>query len=163
MLQGNERGLNATILRLGTTFDNAPAMRFDAVAGRLVYSVGVKRPMVIHGSGSQVRPLIHIQDASAAIRLCLTDPRTEGEIINAVAMNPTANEIAQTLQTLVPTATSRHTDQDILTEISYVVDSTKFMELGFKPQFDLKSGLREMLGRWQGFYSLETELPRGIR
>ena len=48
------RGLNCTILRLGTTFGNAPAMRFDAVAGRLAYLVGVKRPMVIHGSGNQV-------------------------------------------------------------------------------------------------------------
>jgi UDP-glucose 4-epimerase len=163
ILQGCERGLNGTILRLGTTFGNAPAMRFDAAAGRLAYLVGVKRPMVIHGSGNQVRPLIHIQDASAAIRLCLTRPQTEGEIINAVTINPTANEIAAMLQTLVPEATIRYTDQNILTEISYVVDSTKLMEMDFKPQFDLETGLKEMLTRWQGFQQMAMNLPREIR
>jgi len=163
ILQCCERGLNCTILRLGTTFGNAPAMRFDAVAGRLAYLVGVKRPMVIHGSGNQVRPLIHIQDASAAIRLCLTNPQAERAIINAVTINPTANEIAKMLQTLVPDASIRYTDQNILTEISYVVDSTKLMEMGFKPQFDLEAGLKEMLTRWQGFQQMEMKLPRGIR
>jgi nucleoside-diphosphate-sugar epimerase len=138
-------------------------MRFDAVAGRLAYLVGVKRPMVIHGSGNQSRPLIHIQDASATIRLCLTNSQTEGEIINAVTINTTANEIAEILQTLVPEATIRYTDQNILTEISYVVDSTKLMDMGFNPQFDLETGLKEMLTRWQGFQPMETKLPRGIR
>lgn len=163
ILQCRERGLNFTIIRLGTTFGNAPAMRFDAIAGRLAYLAGVKRPLVIHGSGKQVRPLIHIQDASTAIRLCLTKTQTEGEIINAVTLNPSANEIAHSLQMLVPEATIRYTDQDILTEISYVVDSTKLMDLGFKPEFDLETGLKEMLARWTGFHPLETKLPRGIR
>ena len=119
--------------------------------------------MVIHGSGNQVRPLIHIQDASAAIRLCLAHSQAEGEIINAVTINPTANEIAAMLQTLVPDATIRYTDQNILTEISYVVDSTKLMDMGFKPQFDLETGLKEMLTRWRSFQQMETKLPRGIR
>ena len=163
VLKGGERGLNYTIVRLGTTFGNAPAMRFDAVAGRLAYLAGVCRPLVIHGSGNQVRPLIHIQDASAVLRLCLANTTTEREIINAVTMNPTTNQIAHTLQTLVPEATVRYTDQDILTEISFEVDSSKLLGLGFKPNFDLETGLREMLTRWRGFVPMMTELPRGIR
>jgi UDP-glucose 4-epimerase len=161
--QGGERGLNFTIVRLGTTFGNAPAMRFDAVASRLAYLVGVKRPMVIHGSGNQIRPLIHVQDASAAIRLCLTDSRAEREIINAVTLNPTANEIAQTLQAIVPDTSIRYTDQDILTEIGFEIDSTRLTELGFASQFDLETGLREMLARWTGFQARAMKLPRGIQ
>ncbi|MBN1217508.1 MAG: SDR family oxidoreductase [Anaerolineae bacterium] len=163
VLQGGERGLRFTIVRLGTTFGNAPAMRFDAVASRLAYLVGVRRPMIIHGSGNQIRPLIHVRDASAALRLCLFDPQTEGEIINAVTMNPTSNEIAHILQTLVPDATMRYTDQDILTEISFEVESTKLLKMGFEPQFDLTAGLREMLTRWRGFEAMGMGLPRGIR
>jgi UDP-glucose 4-epimerase len=163
VLQGGERGLNFTIVRLGTTFGNAPAMRFDAVAGRLAYLVGVKRPMVIHGSGNQIRPLIHVQDVSAAIRLCLADSRTEQEVINAVILNPTANEIAQTLKELVPEASIRYTDQDILTEIGFEIDSTKLLKMGFTPQFDLETGLKEMLARWTGFQAMAMKLPRGIR
>ena len=151
VLQGGERGLRITIVRLGTAFGNAPAMRFDAVASRFAYLVGVGRPMVIHGSGKQIRPLIHVHDASAVLRLCLADSRTEGEIINAVMMNPSVNEIAHTLQTIVPDASVRYTDQDILTEISFKVDSAKLMGMGFRPQFSLEQGLKEMLARWRGF------------
>lgn len=140
-----------TIVRLGTVFGNAPAMRFDGIANRLVYLVGVGRPLVIYGSGEQIRPLIHVQDASTVLRLCMGDPRAEGQVINAVTMNPSANQIARTVQAIAPDASTRYTDQDILTEISFQVDSTKLIEMGFRPQFSLEQGLREMLARWRGF------------
>ncbi len=151
VLQGRARGIKATIVRLGTTFGNAPAMRYDAIANKMAFLVGVGRPMVIRGSGEQIRPLIHIRDASAALRFCLAESRTEGEILNAVTANPTANDIAHTLRELVPTATIRYTDQDILTEISYAVDSSRLLDLGFAPQVTLEAGLQEVLARWQGF------------
>jgi UDP-glucose 4-epimerase len=152
-LKGESEAIRSrfTIVRLGTVFGNAPAMRFDGIANRLAYQVGVGRPMVIHGSGEQVRPLIHIRDASAVLRRCLTDSRTEGEVINAVMINPSVNQIAHTLQTIVPNTPVRYTDQDILTEISFEVDSTKLMETGFQPQFSLEQGLQNMVARWRGF------------
>lgn len=151
VLQAQARGLKPTIVRLGTTFGSAPAMRYDAIANKLAYLVGVRRPMVIHGSGEQIRPLIHIRDASAALRFCLAEPQTAGEILNAVMFNPSANEIAAILQKLVPEAALRYTDQDILTEISYAVDSSRLLGMGFRPQVSLEEGLKEVLGRWQGF------------
>jgi UDP-glucose 4-epimerase len=156
VLLGSQRGLKITILRLGTTFGSAPAMRFDAVADHLTYLVGVSKPMVIHGSGEQVRPLIHIRDAVAALRLCLADARTEGQVINAVTMNPTVLEIAHTLQKLAPGATIRYTDQDILTELSFEVNSDKLFGLGFVPQFTLEQGLAEMLAHWRGFQAMTS-------
>jgi UDP-glucose 4-epimerase len=151
VLQGSQRGLKVTLLRLGTTFGSAPAMRFDAVADHLAYLVGVCKPMVIHGSGEQVRPLIHIRDASAALCLCLADSRTEGQVINAVTLNPTVLEIAHTLQELSPGATLRYTDQDVMTELSFEINSDKLFGLGFTPQFTLAQGLAEMLAHWRGF------------
>jgi UDP-glucose 4-epimerase len=151
VLQGGERGLRFTIVRLGTTFGNAPAMRFDAIANRLTYLVGVGRSMTVHGSGEQIRPLIHVCDASTVLRLCLADSKAEAEIINAVMMNPSVNKIAHTLQKIAPDASIRYTDQDILTEISFEVDSAKLIGMGFRPQFNLEQGLKEMLARWQGF------------
>ena len=157
VLEGCKRGLSATIIRLGTAFGNAPAMRFDALANRFAYLVGVGRPMTICGSGSQIRPLIHIRDASAAIRVCMADPGTEGEIINAAVLNPTISEVARTLQELAPDARIRYTDQDILTEISFDIDSTKLMALGFRPQYNLRQGLEEVLARWRGFRPIASD------
>lgn len=151
VLQGQARGLTTTIVRLGTTFGNAPAMRFDATANRFAFLVGVGRSMVIHGSGEQIRPLIHIRDASDVLLRCLTDPVFEGETINAVTLHPSVNDIAQTVQSIVPDATIYYTDQDILTELSFDLDSSKLHAMGFVPKYDLDYGLREMLARWKGF------------
>jgi UDP-glucose 4-epimerase len=158
-LRGEEQVLRApfTVVRLGTVFGNAPAMRFDGIANRLAYLAGVKRPMVIHGSGEQIRPLIHVRDASAVLRLCLAESKTEGEIINAVTMNPSIQEIAYTLQNIEPRATLRYTDQDILTELSFEVDSTKLMGMGFRPQFGLEEGLGEVVARLSGFEAVRSD------
>ncbi len=151
VLRGGERGLHFTIARLATAYGNAPAMRFDATANQLAYLAGIKKPLVIHGSGAQIRPLIHIRDVSAALGFCLTHTSTKNQILNVVTSNPTINEIAHTLQTLVPTACVRYTDQDMLTEISFEVDATKLLSLGFQPRFNLRQGLETMLSRWQGY------------
>lgn len=149
--QAEERGLEATIVRLGTTFGSAPAMRFDASANRFAYLAGVRRPMVIYGTGGQVRPLIHIRDASSVFRLCLADPAFIGETVNAATEHPSLNDIAATVQRLAPAATTRYTDQDILTEISFDVDASKLMGMGWTPQVSLEEGLKEVLERWRGF------------
>lgn len=151
VLQATLRGLKACILRIGTTFGNAPAMRFDAVASRLAYLAGIGRPLVIHGSGDQRRPLIHIRDVSQALRCCLARREPSPAILNATTMNPSVTEIATILQELVPGARTHYTDQDLLTEISFQVDSSLLMSLGFKPQMDLRKGMKEILARWHGF------------
>ena len=149
--QGAERGLEAIIVRLGTTFGNAPAMRFDATANRFAYLAGVHRPMVIYGSGDQVRPLIHIRDASSVLRRCLAEPAFVGETINAATAHPSVNDIAEAVQRLMPEATVRYTDQDVLTEISFDVDVSKLESMGFTSAVSLEEGLKEVLARWQGF------------
>jgi nucleoside-diphosphate-sugar epimerase len=165
-LKGESEAIRSrfTIVRLGTVFGNAPAMRFDGIGNRLAYQVGVGRSMIVRGSGEQIRPLIHTQDASAVLRLCLADSRAEGEIINAVTINPTINEIVRALQTIVPDAPVRYTDQDILTEISFHVDSTKLIELGFQPQFSLEQGLEKIVSRWRGFrpMSISRQVMPGL-
>lgn len=149
--QAAERGLQATIVRLGTTFGSAPAMRFDATVNRFAYLAGVERPMVIYGSGNQVRPFIHIRDTSDVLRLCLAETAFIGETVNAASEHPSINEVAATIQRLVPGATTRYTDQDILTEISFDVDASKLMGMGWTPQVSLEEGLKEVLERWKGF------------
>lgn len=155
--QGSRRGLAVTIVRLGTAFGNAPAMRFDAFISRSVYLVGVGRPIVIHGTGEQIRPSIHIKDTTGALRFCMADPTTAGEIINAVTLNPTVNEVAYSLKNLVPSATIRYTDQEVLSEISYQVEATKLQDRGFQFEYDLEQGLQEMLARWQAFGKIEVK------
>lgn len=147
-----ERGLSTRVVRLGTVFGNAPAMRFDAVANRFVYLVSSGRPLAVHGDGQQVRPLIHVKDASAALRLCLSESRPEARILNAVSANPSVNEIADEVKALMPSAEKRYTDQDVFTEVSFEVEAGRLRESGFRFRYDLEYGLLEMLSRWKGLH-----------
>ncbi len=150
--EARNRGLSVRVARLGTVFGNAPAMRFDAVANRFVYLVSSGRPLVVHGDGNQVRPLIHVKDASAALRLCLSENRPEPRVLNAASANPSINDIADAVKDVVPHAEKRYTDQDVLTEVSFEVDSSRLRETGFRFQHDLEYGLLEMLSRWKGLH-----------
>jgi UDP-glucose 4-epimerase len=147
-----DRGLSVRVVRLGTVFGNAPAMRFDAVANRFVYLVSSGRPLVVHGRGNQVRPLIHVKDASAALRLCLSDERPKPLVLNAASTNPSIDDIADSIKTLMPSTEKRYTDQDVLTEVSFEVDSSRIRETGFRFRHDLEYGLLEMLSRWKGLH-----------
>lgn len=146
------RGLSIRVVRLGTVFGNAPAMRFDAVANRFVYLVSSGRPLAVHGGGDQVRPLIHVKDASAALRLCLSENRPKPRVLNAASANPSINDIADAVKDVMPSAEKRYTDQDVLTEVSFEVDSSRLRETGFRFRHDLEYGLLEMLSRWKGLH-----------
>ena len=160
-LQARERGIEAGVIRFGTIFGNAPAMRFDAVANRFVFLCSVGRPLVVHGSGEQMRPLIHVCDASAILRDRLADPGGAPPLLNAAAFNLTILEVAEALQAVRPDARIRYTDQGILTEISFSVDTSLLAATGFRAGYSLERGLSEMLARWRGLYPLPTETAAG--
>lgn len=149
--QACERGLQATILRLATTYGVSPAMRFDAAANHMAYQAGVGRSIVIRGSGRQIRPLIHIRDASAALSFALKHPEMAGQIFNAVTENPSLDRVARMVQELKPESRIRYTDQALLDEISFEVDGGRLRALGFAPQFDLRRGIEAMLEHWRGY------------
>jgi UDP-glucose 4-epimerase len=151
IVQSGKRGLSVIIVRLGTVFGNSPAMRFDAFISRSVYLAGVGRPIIVHGSGDQIRPSIHVQDAASVLRFCLKGQAIEDDVINAVTINPTINQIVRVLQGLAPMSTVRYTDQELLTNISFAVDSTRLFNLGFEPEYNLEQGLWEMISRFQSF------------
>lgn len=149
VITAGDRGLNATIIRLGTVFGNAPAVRFDAVAGRFVYLACAGKPLTIHGSGEQVRPMIHINDASDFLRHCLTNGPSDGRTVNVAAYHPTVLEIVDTLKRIAPQVITRFTQQDFLTQISYSIDTQTMQALGFEPQTTLQDGLQALYRRLQ--------------
>lgn len=148
---GAQRGLATTIVRLGSLFGVAAGMGFEDVISRLSFLAGVRRTLVIHGDGEQIRPMIHVQDAARLLRLCLEQNRVQHTIVNGVTLNPSVKEIVEQLERLVPGLPIRYTDQDMLTRISYQVDGSRALELGFVPQFDLAGGLSEVLFHWRHF------------
>ena len=149
----HEQGrLQTTLLRLGPVFGFAPAVRFDAVANRFAYLASIHRALTVYGDGKQVRPQLHISDASSAIRFALAHPDVmAGGLYNVVGENVSILDLAEAIRTLRPAVELRYTEQDVLTHLSFAVDGSKLNALGWYPQVGLEAGLAELLDHMQGF------------
>lgn len=150
-----ERGLQATILRLGTVFGLAPTIRFDAVANHFVYLAGVGRALTVYGSGNQRRPLVHVQDACQAILYCLEhSEETVGEVFNVTSSNASVLEVAEAVRANRPSVRIHYTEQDVLNHISFEVSNRRLCSLGWQPEISLEQGLGEMLAHFQSLAGL---------
>lgn len=154
VLTAIDRGLEPTIVRLGTAFGYAPAIRFEAAPNRLAYLAGVGRPLTVYGTGEQVRPIIHVHDASAALRYVATKEKTMGQVLNAVGDNAAVLDLVDAVRASRPGIRVRYTEQDVLTHFSFDVDSGKLRSLGWEPQHDLEAGLGEVIDRFQHITSV---------
>jgi len=142
----------ATILRLSPVFGLAPAVRFDAVANRFAYLSSIHRALTVYGDGQQVRPQLHVSDASSAIRFALThSAEMMGGIYNVSAENVSVLEVVEAIRALKPDVEVRYTEQDVFTHLSYAVDGGKFSALGWYPQVGLEAGLAELLDHMRAF------------
>lgn len=150
--------LRVTVLRLGSAFGWAPAVRFDAVANRLAYLAGVGRPLTVYGTGEQRRPLLHVADASHAIRFALAHAeQVVGETYNVVGENARVLDMVAALRALRPSTQVRFTEQDVLTHLSLAVSGSRLSGLGWYPQVGLEAGLAELLDHLRGFVPFGTE------
>lgn len=150
VLSAADRGLRPTVLRLGTVFGCAPVMRFDAVANRFAYLAGVNRPLTVYGTGEQIRPLIHVSDASAVIRFCLAHAaETSGEVYNAVGENASVLEMVEAVRSAKPDVRVHMTEQDVLAHFSLAVDGHKLERLGWEPRYSIEAGMAELIAQFR--------------
>ncbi len=148
----DKRGMQTTILRLGTLFGVAPVIRFDAVANRFAFCAGVGRPLAVYGSGQQRRALVHVRSAGQSVLFCLFHPaETLGQLFNVVGENVPVQGIADMVQRLQPDVKIRYTEQDIRTHLSFEAGSGALRSLGWAPEDTLETGLTELLNQFGGF------------
>jgi UDP-glucose 4-epimerase len=149
LLTAMERGLRPTVLRLATVFGYAPTMRFDAVANRLAYLGGVGRSLTVYGTGRQIRPLIHVRDASEAIRFCLARAtETEGEIFNVVGENASILDLVEAVRQTKPDIRLQYTEQHMMARLSLTMNGDKFEALGWAARYSIEAGMAEVVSRF---------------
>jgi UDP-glucose 4-epimerase len=153
----DQERLQTCILRIAPVFGLAPAARFDAVANRFAYLTSIHRPLTIYGEGRQVRPQLHVADASRAIRFALAHPADMADgVYNVVGENVSILGLADAVRGLRPDVQVHYTEQDVLTHLSYAIDGSRFNGLGWYPQVSLEAGLAELLDHMQGFRPFRT-------
>jgi nucleoside-diphosphate-sugar epimerase len=136
---------DAAIFRLGTLYgvgDTYSRLRVDLVVNTLTIRAALNGRMAVFG-GRQYRPLLHVRDVTTGI-LGALETGFKG-IVNLRGENTTIIEIAEKVQQHIPESTIEITDTPFQDSRNYRVSGGRAAEqLGFTPQYDIDSGIRQV-------------------
>jgi nucleoside-diphosphate-sugar epimerase len=144
----NAINFSPSILRLSTVFGFSKRMRFDLVVNLFTVKAIVDKSIEIFG-GNQWRPFVHCKDVAKAFKtVALADENiVRGQIYNVgdESLNFTIDQVGDLLKTILPQTSIKSTG-DIDDPRNYKVKFNKIKnDLGFKTDYDLESGIKEMI------------------
>lgn len=98
------------VLRAGTVFGMNPVARFDTFVNCFALDAALGRPLHVHGSGEQVRPIVHVTSLAEAIAESVVGDVKPGTY-NVVERNVSVNETVDVLRDTSPSVEVIHTNQ----------------------------------------------------
>lgn len=140
-----ENAKDPLIFRLGTLYglgDEYSRIRLDLVVNTLTKKASQGEPLTVFG-GEQWRPLLHVKDVGHAIMFCLEN-NIHG-LFNLSAGNYRINDIAETIQRIVPHTKIERTAMKYEDLRNYKVNNEKIKQTGWIAQHNLDEGINEIL------------------
>jgi nucleoside-diphosphate-sugar epimerase len=144
---------NAVSLRLATVFGASPRMRLDLLVNDFVYRA-VNDGFIVLFESHFKRNFIHVRDVAQAFQHVLENFESmRGQIYNVglstanISKWELCEAIAKQIPHLVFQEASVGIDPD---QRNYIVSNEKIETTGFKPQFDLDTGISELIKAYQG-------------
>lgn len=136
------------ILRFGTIYGLSGRIRFDLVVNLLTAKAVTEGKITLYGA-DQWRPFLHVEDAAAAIVKVLEAPisQVRNQVFNVGSdeQNYTLQQVAETIQHLVPTAEIIHMGFDGDRRNYRVYFGKIHRTLGFKPKWTLEEGVQQVI------------------
>jgi nucleoside-diphosphate-sugar epimerase len=136
---------DSLIFRLGTLFgvgDAHSRMRLDLVANILSMRAAKGEELTVFG-GEQWRPLLHVRDVSTAI-LHGIENNTSG-LYNLSYKNYRMRDLAKEVKKVIPDIKVNYVDMKFEDLRNYKVKNDKYLNTGWKPQYDLEFGIRQVV------------------
>jgi nucleoside-diphosphate-sugar epimerase len=139
-----------TYLRNATAFGVSPRLRLDIVVNNLVGYATTTAEVVIKSDGTPWRPLVHVEDISAAFLAVLEAPR---ELVHDEAFNVGANsenyrirDVARIVEEVVPGAQASFAGDASPDTRSYRVDCSKIVDVlpAFRPRWTVLRGAQQL-------------------
>ena len=148
ILSLEDGNFSPTIFRMATLYGYSPRMRFDLVVNTMVKDAFYNGKIMVHGGGTQWRPLLAVNDGADAYVKCLEAPLEDvkGEIFNlgSEKQNYRILDIAQKVQKLLP-GTEILFDAELYDARDYFVSFEKIRKrLGFCSEIDIDSAILEI-------------------
>jgi nucleoside-diphosphate-sugar epimerase len=145
-----DEGFSPTYMRNATAFGVSPRLRLDVVVNNLVGYATTTGEVVIKSDGTPWRPLVHIEDISAAFVAALAAPR---EAVHDEAFNVGANsenyrisEVAGIVEEVVPGARASFAADAGPDSRSYRVDCSKLVRVlpAARPRWTVLRGAQQL-------------------
>ena len=145
-------GLKYTVLRFFNVY--GPGQSKDFVIPEFVNNASKNNPILIHGSGSQIRSFCHISDISKGVSLSIE--KGDNEIINIGNANEpiTISELAKkiigitnsksSIQFVPFTDSNRRRQKEIINRIPSIKKAERI--LSYKPEISLNDGISMLKG-----------------
>lgn len=144
-------GLETVNLRFGNIYGVGLYTRWDTVIPKFVKQGLEGEPLTVYGDGMQSRDFVHVQDITAAIELALKTLGIGGETFNVGGETLTINQLASMVSRVIDEeadmdvdATNTPPRKGETKEFSYDLSKIRG-ELGFKNQWDVRSGIRQLV------------------
>lgn len=136
---------NYLIFRLGTLYglgDQHSRIRLDLVANVLAKRAALREKLTVFG-GEQWRPLLHVRDVTTAILFGIENSITG--MYNLSDENYKIYQIADAIVKVLSDTDVEYVDKKFEDLRNYKVKADKFRNLGWKAQFNLEEGIKEII------------------
>ena len=133
--------IDTTIIRPATVCGISPRMRFDLSVNMMTYQALKNKKMTIFG-GNQTRPNIHIDDLLRLYVFFFKKGKKYNGVFNAGFENLKILEIAKKVQKIIPSQIKIFKSKIDIRD--YRIDSTKLLNLGFKPKKSVNIAIKEI-------------------
>lgn len=151
IMKATEKGLRATILRLGTVYGWSIGMRFDTVVDRFCFLAAIGSPLGVYDTAMhEKRPYLHIKDSVRAFIFSAEHlDKMNGGIYNVVGENASIGVVVESIKKSVSGVEVKITSTPSLNQLSYVTDDSKIRALGFKTEYNMDDGTRDVLEKFR--------------
>ena len=139
-----------TYLRNATAYGISPRLRVDVVVNNLVGYAHTTGEVLIQSDGTPWRPLVHVEDISAAFLAVLEAPRElvhdEAFNVGASSENYRIRDLAEIVEEVVPGARASFAAGGGPDKRSYQVDCSKIARVlpQFEPQWTVPRGVEQL-------------------
>lgn len=144
-------GLKYVICRFGTIFGYSVGMRYDTAVNKFIWQAAIGEPLTVWKTAyEQKRPYLYLGDCIRAINFIIKENIFDGQIYNVTTGNFTVKDVVKTISQFIPKLNVSYVDSPIMNQLSYEVDGKKFRKLGFKPNGNLKTGIKSSIDKLRG-------------
>ena len=142
-----EYGFDGTALRMSTNYGWSPGVRFNLVVNHFVFRGLTDRPLPVYGDGSNWRPFIPVRDAARAYADAALEPDAWPAQVYNVGSNDAHYRISEIAE-IVREELGRDLEVTYLEDEqpgpSYHVTFDRLAETGFKTEWTLREGIRDI-------------------